>query len=295
MARHGSVFCFGWAFADHDFGSDESLSSPRSVLWGLVVPAQFAGTPPFRLRAPRPCKTDRSLRGRSWTPSKSTLSGWRSVRDSRLRPATVLPAAVAPSDPTHSGPTPRSRRQADPALTERVVRCELRHLGTSPISVPLIVARYSRFPPRVAALRRSSLEIVDGDRPMPGDRTNPNMRAFKSAISSRSSEGQVTARQWRERLHPATLPEPARSDSRRQSCRHAGFLARQPAGNTFPETLLMLTTPPRRATRRPHRRTQRPISRSTFLRSQLLTSDHQLNPPCHAAPLSTRATMSRSK
>jgi hypothetical protein len=29
-----------------------------------------------------------------------------------------------------------------------------------------VVARYSSLPPRVAALRRSSLEIVDGERPI---------------------------------------------------------------------------------------------------------------------------------
>ena len=206
---------------------------------------------------------------------------------------------MAPSDPTHI----RARHQlpvgsGDLAgkpilhiLTERVVRCELRHLGTlgPPISVPLSVrgsilqiptpgCRVATQLPRDRRWRSAQL---------PGDRTNPNMLSVQDGDLLAFGEGQVTARQWhkRERLHPATLPEPARSDSRRQSCRHAGFLARQPAGNTFPETLLMLTTPPRRATRRPHRRTQRPISRSTFLPCHRNSShsrccDHQLNPPC---------------
>jgi hypothetical protein len=49
-------------------------------------------------------------------------------------------------------------------------------------------ARYSSFPPRVAALRRSSLEIVDGDRPTRRaiSRT-PAPCALSSAISSRSA------------------------------------------------------------------------------------------------------------
>ena len=49
-------------------------------------------------------------------------------------------------------------------------------------------ARYSSFPPRVAALRRSSLETVDGDRPIRRaiSRT-PAPCARNSAISSRSS------------------------------------------------------------------------------------------------------------
>ena len=50
-------------------------------------------------------------------------------------------------------------------------------------------ARYSRPPPRVAALRRSSREIVDGDRPscLAISRT-PSPRARASAICSRSAK-----------------------------------------------------------------------------------------------------------
>jgi len=53
-----------------------------------------------------------------------------------------------------------------------------------------VVARYSSDPPRVAALRRSSREIVDGERPaginLAISRT-PHPRACKIAISSRSA------------------------------------------------------------------------------------------------------------
>jgi hypothetical protein len=50
-----------------------------------------------------------------------------------------------------------------------------------------VLARYSSPPPRVAALRRSSLEIVDGERPSTRaiSRT-PQPRARRTAISSRS-------------------------------------------------------------------------------------------------------------
>jgi len=103
-------------------------------------------------------------------------------------------------------------------------------------------------------------------------------------------ERHITARQGnkRERLHPATLAEPAPPDSRRQSCRHAGFLTRQPARDTFPKSLLMLTTPPRRSPRRTQRRMQHPTSRSTLLSCHRNSShskccDHQLNPPSSPA------------
>jgi len=52
-------------------------------------------------------------------------------------------------------------------LTKLIVRCELGHLGTLglPVSVPLSVRSPILQLPRLVALRRSSLEIVDGDRP----------------------------------------------------------------------------------------------------------------------------------
>jgi hypothetical protein len=51
-----------------------------------------------------------------------------------------------------------------------------------------IDARYSRCPPRVAALRRSSREIVDGARPsIRAIARTPICWAFSNAISSRSA------------------------------------------------------------------------------------------------------------
>ena len=50
------------------------------------------------------------------------------------------------------------------------------------------VARYSSKPPRVAALRRSSREIVDGDRPTRrAIWQTPQPWALRTAISSRSA------------------------------------------------------------------------------------------------------------
>jgi chloramphenicol 3-O-phosphotransferase len=49
-------------------------------------------------------------------------------------------------------------------------------------------ARYSSFPPRVAALRRSSRETVDGARPIrPAICLTPTPCTLSSAISSRSA------------------------------------------------------------------------------------------------------------
>ena len=52
-----------------------------------------------------------------------------------------------------------------------------------------LAARYSAFPPRVAALRRSSREIVEGSRPiLRAISRTPTCLARSSAISSRSSK-----------------------------------------------------------------------------------------------------------
>ena len=147
-----------------------------------------------------------------------------------------------------------------------------------------VVARYSNPPLRVAALRRSSREIVDAARPAwRAISRTPQPLAFRIAISSRlRPRGSVPTAQ------------PGRSIACRHSHETTGRQPRatrlqpcsldSPVSDRRPEPLPILT--PRRsgATRRPHRRSPCPV-RPTPPRlphsnssSSRRCNDH-LNPP----------------
>jgi hypothetical protein len=111
----------------------------------------------------------------------------------RHRPASVLPAPVAPPDPAHlqawdrhaarGGDHPREpilHLVAGVSLVASLV--SLGRLDRRSACHCAVVARYSRRPPRVAALRHSSRETVDGDRPSrPAISQTPQWRAGSRA------------------------------------------------------------------------------------------------------------------
>ena len=179
------------------------------------------------------------------------------LRAPRRRPAPVLaprPVATdprAPSGPATGVAVRRGDRPGEPLLhvlaqprrwrrawPSSAAGRAARH-ATAPTD-----ARYSSSPPRVAALRRSSREIVDGDRPSRRaiSRT-PQPCARRSAISSRSANDRYRPDSGarHDRRHPATLAEPPAADRRRHARRDRGVLARQPLGDRRPEPLPILT------------------------------------------------------
>src|SRR3954452_7782832 len=114
----------------------------------------------------------------------------RSWRRGLLRPFHALTAGPATAVPSGRRTLPASRsctysrRRPSPASFAGLGR-----RATSSAFHCATDARYSSLPPRVAALRRSSREIVDGDRPISRaiSRT-PRPSARNSAISSRSTK-----------------------------------------------------------------------------------------------------------
>jgi hypothetical protein len=98
------------------------------------------------------------------------------LRTPRLGPAPVLTAAVTPPDPAnlrtwHRRAVGRGDQPGKPVLHDSrsaslpASLATLGRLAHRSACQAAVVARYSSTPPRVAALRRSSREIVDGDRP----------------------------------------------------------------------------------------------------------------------------------
>src|SRR3954465_14418829 len=118
------------------------------------------------------------------------LAHLRSWRRGLLRPFHPLTAGPATAVPSGRRTLPASRSWT--YLRSRSSAASLAVLGrraTSSAFHCATDARYSSLPPRVAALRRSSREIVDGDRPISRaiSRT-PRPSARNSAISSRSTK-----------------------------------------------------------------------------------------------------------
>jgi hypothetical protein len=121
------------------------------------------------------------------------------LRAPRPGPAAVLPAAVPASDPAH---VRALQRPASTVVTVPASRscmyCRNAWLAASlatfgrrarrPACHRAVVVRYSSTPPRVAASRRSSREIVDGARPSRrATSRTPAPPARRTAISSRSA------------------------------------------------------------------------------------------------------------
>src|SRR3954469_2629448 len=118
------------------------------------------------------------------------LAQRRSWRRGLLRPFHGLTAGPATAVP--SGRRTLPARRSCTYSRSRLSAASLAALGrraTSSAFHCATDARYSSLPPRVAALRRSSREIVDGDRPISRaiSRT-PRPSARNSAISSRSTK-----------------------------------------------------------------------------------------------------------
>src|SRR4051794_6220872 len=117
------------------------------------------------------------------------LAHRRSWRRGLLRPFHPLTAGPATTVPSSRRTLPArrswtySRNRSSAASLAVLGRC-----ATSSAFHCATDARYSSLPPRVAALRRNSREIVDGDRPSRRavSRT-PTPCALKIAISSRSA------------------------------------------------------------------------------------------------------------
>ncbi len=110
-----------------------------------------------------------------------------------------------------------------------------------------VVARYSRPPPRVAALRRSSREIVDASRPSrravsrtprPWAR-NSALKAVLSTLAFRERQVPLRRRlrRWRQclRWHAARLPEPAGPHRRRHADLNRRRLTRPARCDRSPE------------------------------------------------------------
>ena len=123
-----------------------------------------------------------------------------------------------------------------------------------------VVARYSSPPLRVAAFRRSSHEIVDGERlirrAMP---RIPQCWACKTVDFFSLCKRQIAPQQWGQttRRHASTFAEPSRADRLGYAGRHRPIFTRQAAGDRPPEPTPMLTASRGGTTRRPHRRTSR--------------------------------------
>src|SRR3954470_8364533 len=114
----------------------------------------------------------------------------RSARRGLLRPFHGLAAGPATAVPSGRRTVPA--RRSCTYSRSRSSAASLAVLGRRATTSPFHCAtdaRYSSLPPRVAALRRSSREIVDGDRPISRaiSRT-PRPSARNSAISSRSAK-----------------------------------------------------------------------------------------------------------
>ena len=101
-----------------------------------------------------------------------------------------------------------------------------------------MLARYSRLPLRVAALRRSSREIVDGERPTRRaiSRT-PHLGAQQRDLLP-LGERQITPRQrgLSDRRHPATLPKPPDANRRRHPRLDSRLHARDAHARSPPRT-----------------------------------------------------------
>jgi hypothetical protein len=143
-------------------------------------------------------------------------------------------------------------------------------------------ARYSRPPPRVAAFRRNSREIVDGDRQscLAISRT-PSPRATASAICSRSAKDRyrtvgAAADGKIGRGHTAALSESASSDGLGHTGDRGCALAGMPLRNSLPERPSLGAMQNRRPTWRPQLGPQRSI------RSQLLLLHQHLRLGCVA-------------
>ena len=121
--------------------------------------------------------------------------------------------------------------------------------------------RYSSRPPRVAALRVSSRETVDGLRPIRRaiSRT-PTPWTESSPISSRSAKRQVPPgyRARHEKCHASTMTEPARAYWLRYANGLCCLLARDAGRNLLPKAPLNLM-PMCRRTRRAHRSAPRQL------------------------------------
>src|SRR5207253_8544398 len=116
-----------------------------------------------------------------------------------------------------------------------------------------VVARYSKWYVRVDALRRSSLEIVDGARFSRRDRSYPNTPRVKDCDLFPLSKGEIAPRErgqrdWR---HPATVAEPPAANRLRHPRRVGRVFARPAPSNRPPEPLPILPPRHRGPTRRP--------------------------------------------
>jgi hypothetical protein len=204
---NGAVFDLGGPCADHDLGADELLAPAPGACSGDAQrpPSPQARDQVATQRAPA-LHVERLVDGLVRDPHGVIIGEVdpEPVRDllraPRGRPAAVRAAPMPATDPPdrragHRRAVRGHDRAREPVLhvlPQRIVGGELGHLRApgTPIGVHwAVVARYSRPPPRVAALRRSSREMVDGDRPSRRaiSRT-PQPRACRTAISSRSTK-----------------------------------------------------------------------------------------------------------
>src|SRR5665648_167834 len=177
------------------------------------------------------------------------LAQRRSCRLAWLRP--FQRGATGPDTTTPSGRRTCPTRRSWTYSRSRSLATSLAVFGRRATSSAFHCAtpgRYSSFPPRVAALRRSSREIVDGSRPRRAQQ--------RDLLALR--EGQVPTREPAEleRRHAATLAEPPAAGGLRRTDRDPRVLAGQSPRDEDPE--LALDLPSKR--RRPRRLHRRPAS-----------------------------------
>ena len=196
------------------------------------------------------------------------------LRAPRRRPATILSRSMPAPYPAHRrarhrGAVRRSDRAGEPILhvrSQRSFAASFAAFGRRARRSAChcaVVARYSSSPPRVAALRRNSREIVDGDRPScraisrtPHGHARPRSPPARQTTSTAPTTGPNRLMASRHFRNHGCPPPATRRRPRR-------LLARPPTRDPRPKPPAMLPPRHRRSPRRPHRsspHTARPTS-----------------------------------
>src|SRR3954467_12047256 len=204
MARHGAIGCLRWTFADHNLRRDEGLAPPaRARSRCPQHPSSAQAGRQLAAQCTAPLNEQRLVDGLMADAHGLIVREVdRQAASDLLRAPGSCPLPVFPRSMPTAFPGYGRAGNSSPAWSDnnasqsflhigsqgRIER-KLRQFGTASGSCHCaVVARYSRPPLRVAALRRNSREIVEAARP--SRRATSCMEqlcARRSAISSRSA------------------------------------------------------------------------------------------------------------